>query len=89
MNTNNDRGLRKVVEAAGLDWSAAQPHREDNTLEALLEENRQTMYEAGLWGVPSFRLLGPAGELLLSTWGQDRLWLIAQTLRDALAPRAT
>ena len=89
VNTNNDRGLRKVVEAAGLDWSAAQPHREDNTWEALLEENRQTMYEAGLWGVPSFRLLGPAGELLLSTWGQDRLWLIAQTLRDALAARAT
>ena len=31
VNTNNDRGLRKVVEAAGLDWSAAQPHREDKT----------------------------------------------------------
>jgi 2-hydroxychromene-2-carboxylate isomerase len=47
------------------------------------------MYEAGLWGVPSFRLLDPAGEPLLSTWGQDRLWLVAQTLRDALAPRAS
>jgi 2-hydroxychromene-2-carboxylate isomerase len=89
VNTNNDRGLRKVVEAAGLDWSAAQPHREDNTWEALVEGNRQTMYEAGLWGVPSFRLLDPAGEPLLSTWGQDRLWLVAQTLRDALAPRAS
>ena len=89
VNTNNDRGLRKVVEAAGLDWSAAQPHREDKTWEALLEDNRQTMYEAGLWGVPSFRLLDPAGEPLLSTWGQDRLWLVAHTLRDALAARAT
>ena len=89
VNTNNDRGLRKVVEAAGLDWSGAQPHREDNTWEALLEANRQTMYEAGLWGVPSFRLLDPAGEPLLSTWGQDRLWLVAHTLRDALAPRAS
>jgi len=85
VNTNNDRGLRKVVEAAGLDWSAAQPHREDNSWEALLEDNRQTMYEAGLWGVPSFRLLDPAGEPLLSSWGQDRLWLVAHTLRDALA----
>ena len=89
VNTNNDRGLRKVVEAAGLDWSAAQPHRGDKTWEALLEDNRQTMYEAGLWGVPSFRLLDPAGEPLLSTWGQDRLWLVAHKLRDALAARAT
>lgn len=84
VNTNNDRGLRKVVEAAGLDWSAAQAHREDTTWETLLEENRQTMYASGLWGVPSFRLLNPAGEVLLATWGQDRLWLIAHTLRNVL-----
>ncbi|GIR71680.1 MAG: hypothetical protein CM15mP74_29310 [Halieaceae bacterium] len=31
----------------------------------------------------------PAGEPLFSTWGQDRLWLVAHTLRDALAARAT
>ena len=84
VNTNNDRGLRKVVEAAGLDWGAAQAHREDTAWEALLEDNRQTMYAAGLWGVPSFRLLNPAGEALLATWAQDRLWLVAHTLRDAL-----
>ena len=84
VNTNNDRGLRRVVEAAGLDWSTAQAHRQDTAWEALLEENRQTMYAAGLWGVPSFRLLNPAGEALLATWGQDRLWLVAHTLRDAL-----
>ena len=84
VNTNNDRGLRKVVEAAGLDWGAAQAHREDTAWEALLEDNRQTMYAAGLWGVPSFRLLNPAGKALLATWGQDRLWLVAHTLRDAL-----
>jgi len=39
--------------------------------------------------VPSFRLLDPADEPLLSTWGQDRLWLVAHTLRDALAGRAS
>jgi len=84
VNTNNDRGLRRVVEAAGLDWGAAQAHRQDTAWKALLEDNRQTMYAAGLWGVPSFRLLNPAGEALLATWGQDRLWLVAHTLRDAL-----
>ena len=89
VNTNNDRGLRKVVEAAGLSWSEAQAHRHDDSWEALLEDNRQTMYAAGLWGVPSFRLLNPSGEPLLATWGQDRLWLVAHTLRNALQPNAS
>jgi 2-hydroxychromene-2-carboxylate isomerase len=89
VNTNNDRGLRKVVEAAGLSWSEAQAHRHDDSWEALLENNRQTMYAAGLWGVPSFRLLNPSGAPLLATWGQDRLWLVAHTLRNALQANAS
>jgi 2-hydroxychromene-2-carboxylate isomerase len=89
VNTNNARGLRKVVEAAGLNWSDAQAHRRDTQWEALLEDNRQTMYASGLWGVPSFRLLNPAGDPLLATWGQDRLWLVAHRLRDALRQGAS
>ena len=89
VNTNNARGLRKVVEAAGLDWAAAQAHRQDDDWQALLEDNRLAMYGEGLWGVPSFRLLDPTGEPVLATWGQDRLWLVAHTLRDALAARAS
>ena len=89
VNTNNDRGLRKVVEAAGLDWSEAQAHRSDERWQTILEDNRQAMYASGLWGVPSFRLLAPSGDPLLETWGQDRLWLVAHTLRDALAARAS
>ena len=79
---NNDRGLRKVVEAAGLDWSEGKLIALIHS--GLFEENRQAMYASGLWGVPSFRLLDPEGEPLLATWGQDRLWLVAQTLRKAL-----
>ena len=89
VNTNNDRGLRKVVEAADLDWSEAQAHRSDERWQTILEDNRQAMYASGLWGVPSFRLLAPSGDPLLETWGQDRLWLVAHTLRDALAARAS
>ena len=85
VNTNNDRGLRKVVEAAGLDWIEAQAHRCDTEWENLLEENRKNMYAAGLWGVPSFRLLDTEKEGILSVWGQDRLWLVAQILRKALS----
>ena len=84
VNTNTDGGLRKVVEAAGLDWVAAQAHRQDATWEALLEENRSAIYQAGLWGVPSFRLLDPTGEAVLAVWGQDRLWLLAQKLCEVV-----
>jgi 2-hydroxychromene-2-carboxylate isomerase len=87
INTNNQRGLRRVVEAAGLDWSVAQGHLEDRGWEELLETNRQAMYEAGLWGVPSFRLLDTNGQQVLALWGQDRLWLFAREIQRQLAGR--
>ena len=87
VNTNNDRGLRKVVEAAGLSWDEAQTHLGKPGWEDLLEQNRLAMYEAGLWGVPSFRLLDERGEQLLALWGQDRLWLFAREIQRQLNKR--
>ena len=87
-NTNSEGGLRKVVEAAGLDWVDAQAHRQDTTWEALLEENRLAMYQAGLWGVPSFRLIDPEGQAVVAVWGQDRLWLLAQKLCELVDQRS-
>lgn len=87
VNTNNDHGLRRVVEAAGLDWSDAQVHLDDQGWKEMLEGNRLAMYEAGLWGVPSFRLLDENGEQLLALWGQDRLWLFARAIQRHLAAR--
>ena len=76
--------MRKVVEAAGLDWQLAKQHLGSSDWEALVEENRLRMYEAGLWGVPSCRLLDPEGNPLLEVWGQDRLWLVVKTIKDHL-----
>ena len=84
ISTNNDRGLRKVVEAAGLDWSEAQQHLGSEGWQEQLEANRLTMYDAGLWGVPSFRLLDATGEPIVSLWGQDRLWVVAREIRNLL-----
>lgn len=42
------------------------------------------MFEAGLWGVPSFRILVD-GAPVFSTWGQDRLWLVEIELLKHLA----
>ena len=49
--------------------------------------NKQAVYEAGLWGVPSMRLLDEKGDQLLALWGQDRLWLFAQEIQRQLAAR--
>jgi 2-hydroxychromene-2-carboxylate isomerase len=52
-----------------------------------LELNRKQLFALGLWGVPSFRLLGRPGEPDHATWGQDRLWRVEQELRRRLAAR--
>ena len=85
VNTNNPRGLRKVVENAGLDWSVAKTLVGQSGWEEILESNRLAMYEAGLWGVPSFRLLNQQGEPVLALWGQDRLWLVAREIERQLS----
>ena len=87
VNTNNDNGLRQVVEAAGLSWAAARQVVDNADWEDEIEANRLGMYELGLWGVPSFRLADPTGRTLLGVWGQDRLWLVSREIQAALAPK--
>ena len=85
INTNRLSGLQAVVERAGLDWEAASERVASSGWEEQLEKNRLAMYEAGLWGVPSFRLLNAQGEVELALWGQDRLWLFARKIQRILA----
>lgn len=84
INTNNDKGMQKVVERAGLDWAAAKLVIGNSAWEDVLETNRQAMYELGLWGVPSYRLVDEQGETLLALWGQDRLWIISKEIQRTL-----
>ncbi len=84
ISTNNQRGLKWVCEEAGLNWKEAKKHIGAPGWEEVLEQNRLAMYEFGLWGVPSYRLLDDNGEVLLALWGQDRLWLVARTIQDRL-----
>jgi len=85
VNTNTDAGLRRVVENAGLFWQAAQAVIDNKDWEDELEENRLAMLGFGCWGVPSYRLFDRNGEVVLATWGQDRLWLVAQEIKRLLA----
>jgi len=84
VDLGSDAGLRHAVERAGLSWDAAERQREDTEWPAELEENRRVMFAAGLWGVPSFRLLGRDGTLEFRTWGQDRVWLVEQEIQRRL-----
>jgi 2-hydroxychromene-2-carboxylate isomerase len=84
VNTNNNRGLKLVVEKAGLDWTVAKTLLGQSGWQEILESNRLAMYQAGLWGVPSFRLLDKQGESVLALWGQDRLWLVAREIERQL-----
>ncbi len=78
IDAGSDRGLRQLVERAGLDWQQARVWLADESWRDVAEGNRRSMFADELWGVPSFRF----GDL--ATWGQDRLWLIEQAIIENL-----
>lgn len=84
VRTNRMAGLRQVVENAGLDWAEAKAQLASDEWQAQIEDNRQAMYELGLWGVPSFHLRTATGETTLAVWGQDRLWLVSREIQRLL-----
>lgn len=74
VDAGSDRGLRRIVEAAGLDWSEAKAQLQSEEWREVAETNLQDMMSYGVWGVPSFRVEDTI------TWGQDRLWVIEDAL---------
>ena len=87
INTNTDKGMQQVVKRAGLDWLSAKTQIGQPGWEAMVEKNRLSMYELGLWGVPSYRLLDEQGETVMALWGQDRLWTMAAAIQEQLQKR--
>ncbi len=81
LDAGSDRGLRAIVERAGLHWEEARAALADEGWRLLAERNRQDLLDLGLWGVPSFHVAGTA------TWGQDRLWQIREALATLAHPR--
>jgi 2-hydroxychromene-2-carboxylate isomerase len=68
LDLRRDDTLRSVLERCGLDWPASQANTR------IAEANREALFQAGLWGVPSFRL----GDF--TTWGRDRIWMLERLL---------
>jgi 2-hydroxychromene-2-carboxylate isomerase len=71
-----DKGMRKVTGRSGLFWPDVLAAIEDDAWRDKAEENRESMLESGIWGVPTLRL----GEFIV--WGQDREWLLARHIEE-------
>lgn len=76
IDAGSDGGLRKIVEASGLDWCQARSRMGNVEWRAEAEANRQELFDLGLWGVPCFRFRDTAA------WGQDRLWAVEHAIRN-------
>ncbi|MDA0977294.1 MAG: DsbA family protein [Proteobacteria bacterium] len=75
VDITTDDGLRQVVESIEVPWEEALPALASNEWDALLEDNVNDMLDAGLWGVPSFRVTSDNAPPF-QCWGQDRLWRV-------------
>lgn len=74
LDMRRDANLASVFARCGLDWTAAQRKLAQGVDTTAAEGNREALFAAGLWGVPSFR------QGAFTTWGQDRIWMLDPVL---------
>ena len=68
-----ESGLHEVCRRAEFDPALIDY---DADWQSQLEDNINAMNQAGLWGVPSFRVTGGSLNVPMSCWGQDRIWRV-------------
>ncbi|MCB1693377.1 MAG: DsbA family protein [Pseudomonadales bacterium] len=74
IDISSAKGLGEIMDRAGLVAADLRSDREASR--ALLDDNLSAMMDAGLWGVPSFRVSDETGEPAFACWGQDRIWRV-------------
>jgi 2-hydroxychromene-2-carboxylate isomerase len=74
------KGLAQIAGSAGITAAHVHAALSDETWREAAQANRAEMLDAGLWGVPCFRVND--GSMV---WGQDRLWCIEERLRQESA----
>lgn len=77
-----DSGLYAAARRAGLNDAQTAAALADDSWRDRVELNRAALLDAGLWGAPSFRVSGCEAH-----WGQDRLWMLEDDIRAAMAPK--
>jgi len=76
IDAGSARGLQRIAERSGVDPAEIPLALRDDTWRDRVAEHRQALLDAGLWGVPSFRVAGYPAQ-----WGQDRIWMVERQLR--------
>ena len=80
--SETDRGLRLIVERAGLSWQKAKAILQDdsqyNAWREWAQEHQNELQQLGQWGVPTMRYEDNV------VWGQDRIWVIEKAIRQAI-----
>jgi len=59
-----------------LFWPDVEKAMKSDEWRQSIDENRESMMESGLWGVPTVRI----GDFL--AWGQDRDWMLVRHLEE-------
>lgn len=67
--------MRTIADRAGVAWESIKEATAGDAWRGMAEDNAAGLLEAGLWGVPSFRVGS------YSAWGQDRLDAVDDRLR--------
>jgi len=75
-----DKGLFDVARRAGLTDAQTAEALADESWRTAAEANRLALFDAGLWGAPTYRVNGGPAR-----WGQDRLWALEQDLLRAMS----
>jgi len=76
----DDAGLLSAATRAGVSEAQVRAALADGSWRVVAETNREALFEAGLWGAPTYRIEGG-----LAHWGQDRLWTLEEDLLAAMA----
>jgi len=71
-----DAGMRDVTHRCGLFWPDVLAAIRDEGWRETAAQNRESLTEAGAWGVPTMRL----GDF--AVWGQDRIWLLVRHIEE-------
>lgn len=81
IHSDTDRGMQRIIEAAGLDWAETKPVllREITSGDWRIwaDDNYKGMLALGLWGESSFSYKGHA------VWGKDRIDVIERRICES------
>ena len=75
----DDAGLIGAAARAGVSEAQVAAALADESWRAAAEANREALFDAGLWGAPTYRIEGGPAH-----WGQDRLWTLEEDLVRAM-----